>query len=148
MLEETGNGAAFVQALEAKGYFLAPGDQPRLSRASIIRGELHSLSRQLSGIAKSKELHDRLAGYPLDKLPDVEAAQAWARKQREQYEKQTLDREPSELRKRIDCAKEQQQHRRLQLDRQRIDLLARHLSERDGLKALHRRTMPASSPRA
>jgi hypothetical protein len=134
--KETGNGAAFVQALESKGYFLARGDR----RAFIVvdlHGEVHSLSRQLSGIAKSKDMRDRLAGYPLDKLPDVEAAQAWARKQREQYEKQRHDREPSEAQRRATALKEQQQHRRLELDRQRIDLLTRHLSERDGLKALH-----------
>jgi len=76
--KETGNGAAFVQALEAKGYYLARGDQ----RAFVVvdlHSEVHSLSRQLSGIAKSKELKERLAGYPLDKLPDVESAQAWAK---------------------------------------------------------------------
>ena len=52
--KETGNGAAFVQALEAKGYYLASGDR----RAFVVvdlHGEVHSLSRQLAGVAKSKE---------------------------------------------------------------------------------------------
>ena len=47
--KETGNGAAFVQALEAKGYYLARGDR----RAYVVidlHGEVHSLSRQLSGL--------------------------------------------------------------------------------------------------
>ena len=140
--KETGNGAAFVQALEAKGYYLARGDQ----RAFVVvdlHSEVHSLSRQLSGIAKSKELKDRLAGYPLDKLPDVESAQAWAKKQRIEREKQIADKQnkqekqPSEVEIRLAALKETQAARRAEIDRQRIDLIARHLSERDGLKAMH-----------
>ena len=139
--KETGNGAAFVQALEAKGYYLARGDQ----RAFVVvdlHSEVHSLSRQLSGIAKSKELKDRLAGYPLDKLPDVESAQAWAKKQRIEREKQIAEKQkqqekqPSEVEIRLAALKERQAARRVELDRQRIDLIARHLSERDGLKAM------------
>jgi hypothetical protein len=139
---ETGNGAAFVQALEAKGYYLARGDQ----RAFVVvdlHSEVHSLSRQLLGIAKSKELKDRLAGYPLDKLPDVESAQAWAKKQRIEREKQIAEKQnlqekqPSEIEQRLAALKELQAARRAEIDRQRIDLIARHLSERDGLKAMH-----------
>jgi hypothetical protein len=138
---ETGNGAAFVQALEAKGYYVARGDQ----RAYVVvdlHSEVHSLSRQLSGIAKSKELKDRLAGYPLDKLPDVASAQAWAKKQRIEREKQIAEKqnqpekEPSEIEKRLAALKERQAARRAELDRHRIDLIARHLSERDGLRAM------------
>ena len=140
--KETGNGAAFVQALEAKGYYLARGDQ----RAFVVvdlHSEVHSLSRQLSGIAKSKELKDRLAGYPLDRLPDVESAQAWAKKQRIEREKQIAEKrdkqekQPSEVETRLAALKERQAARRAEIDRQRIDLIARHLSERDGLKAMH-----------
>src|ERR1700722_511101 len=139
--KETGNGAAFVQALEAKGYYLARGDQ----RAFIVvdlHSEVHSLSRQLSGIAKSKELKDRLAGYPLDKLPDVESAQAWAKQQRIEREKQIAEKQgqqekqPSEVEIRLAALKERQAARRAEIDRQRIDLIARHLSERAGLKAM------------
>lgn len=139
---ETGNGAAFVQALEAKGYYLARGDQ----RAFVVvdlHSEVHSLSRQLSGIAKSKELKDRLAGYPLDKLPDVESAQAWAKKQRIEREKQIAEKQkeqekqPSEIEARLAALKERQAARRAEIDRQRMELIARHLSDRDGLKAMH-----------
>jgi hypothetical protein len=139
--KETGNGAAFVQALEAKGYFLARGDQ----RAFVVvdlHSEVHSLSRQLSGVAKSKELKDRLAGYPLDKLPDVESAQAWAKKQRIEREKQIAqkqnqpEKQPSEVEIRLAALKERQAARRIEVDRLRIDLIARHLGERDGLRAM------------
>jgi len=132
--KETGNGAAFVKALESKGYFLAKGDR----RAFVVidlHGEVHSLSRHLSGVAKSKELKDRLAGYPVEKLPDVETAKEWAKKQREQYEKQQTPKEPSEVEKRREALKAFQQQRRDGLDQMRIDLIARHMTERDGLKA-------------
>lgn len=139
--KETGNGAAFVQALESKGYFLAHGDR----RAFVVvdlHGEVHSLSRQLSGIAKSKELTDRLAGYPLDKLPDVEAAQAWAKKQRQQEAlrdraNEGQEKTALEVEQRHDALKARQTARRAELDQKRIDLLARHLTERGGLKAMH-----------
>jgi hypothetical protein len=139
--KETGNGAAFVQALEAKGYYLARGDQ----RAFVVvdlHSEVHSLSRQLVGVAKSRELKDRLAGYPLDKLPDVESAQAWAKQQRIEREKQIKEnqsqqeKQQSEVEIRLAALKERQAARRAEIDMRRIELIARHLSERDGLKAM------------
>ena len=139
--KETGNGAAFVQALEAKGYYLARGDR----RAYVVidlHSEVHSLSRELIGVTKDKELKERLAGYPLDKLPDVASAQAWAKKQRIEREKQIAlkqdqpEKQPSEIEKRLAALKETQAARRAGIDRQRIELIARHLSERDGLKVM------------
>jgi hypothetical protein len=139
--KETGNGAAFVQALEAKGYYLAHGDR----RAYVVidlHSEVHSLSRELIGVAKGTELKDRLAGYPLDKLPDVASAQAWAKKQRIEREKQIaekqneIEKQPSEIAKRLAALKERQAARRAELDMRRIDMIARHLSERDGLRAM------------
>ncbi len=134
--KETGNGAAFVQALETKGYYLARGDR----RAYIVvdlHGEVHSLSRMLAGAAKSKELKDRMAGYPLDKLPDVEAAQAWAKKEREKGLRALANErtEKTEIEQRTEALKARQQQRRADLDRKRTDLIARHMGERDGLKA-------------
>jgi type II secretory pathway component HofQ len=137
----TTNGAAFVQALEAKGYYLARGDSARLW-SSTAYGEIHSLSRQLVGVAKSRELKDRLAGYPLDKLPDVESAQAWAKQQRIEREKQIKEnqsqqeKQQSEVEIRLAALKERQAARRAEIDMRRIELIARHLSERDGLKAM------------
>ncbi len=141
---ETGNGAAFMQALEAKGYYLAHGDQ----RAYVVidlHGEVHSLSRRLVGVAKAKELKDRLSGYPLEELPDVESAKAWAKQQRIEREKQIAEKQkpeqqekqPSEVEVRLAALKQLQAARRAEIDKQRIDLIARHLSERDGLRALH-----------
>jgi hypothetical protein len=132
--KETGNGPAFVKALESKGYFLAKGDR----RAFVVidlHGEVHSLSRQLIGVAKSKELKDRLADYPVEKLPDVETAKEWAKKQREEYEKQKTAKEPSEVEKRRDALKAYQRQRRDDLDHMRVNLIGRHMSEREGLKA-------------
>jgi len=138
---ETGSGAAFVQALEAKGYYLAHGDR----RAYVVidlHSEVHSLSRELIGVAKDKELKDRLAGYPLGKLPDVASAQAWAKKQRIEREKQIAEKQnqpekqPSEIEKRLAALAGRQAARRAEIDMRRIELIARHLSERDGLKSM------------
>ncbi len=137
---ETGNGAAFVQALEAKGYYLARGDSDRYVVVDL-HGEVHSLYRQIEGV-KSAGVKERLSGYPLDKLSDVASAQAWAKKQRIEREKQIPqkqsepEKQPSEIEKRLATLKERQAARRVELDRQRIDLIARHLSERDGLRAM------------
>src|ERR1700730_1083933 len=74
----TNNGAAFLHALETKGYFLARGDK----RDYVVidaYGEIHSLSRQLLGVAKKKQLMERLADHPPDGLRDAETVQAHAR---------------------------------------------------------------------
>lgn len=129
--KESNSGHAFVQALEAKGYYLAQGDR----RAYVVvdlNGEVHSLARQIEGV-KTKELKERLSGYKLEKLPDVEAAQARAEKEREERKKQK-GHEPSEVEKRREALKAHQQQRRLTLDTMRVNLIARHTTERDGLK--------------
>jgi hypothetical protein len=130
--KETSNGAAFVNALETKGYYLACGTR----RAYVVvdlDGEVHSLARQIEGV-RTRQLKERLAGYPPDKLPDIDAARAWAKKEREQRQ-QRQEREPSEVEKRRDALKAHQQQRRDDLDHMRINLIGRHLTERDLLKA-------------
>ena len=73
----------------------------------------------------------------------MESAQAWAKKQRIEREKQIAEKQdqqekqPSEVEIRLAALKERQAARRAEIDRQRIELIARHLSERDGLKAMH-----------
>lgn len=151
---ETGNAAAFVQALEAKGYFIARGDQ----RAFVVvdlHGEVHSLSRQLSGVAKSKELKERLASLPLDKLPDIAGAQEQAKTKIEQARQQEQNREREQqealrreaaqgkekererqLEERREKLRETQQQRRSELERIHFDMLSRHLNERDSLRSL------------
>jgi hypothetical protein len=134
--KETSNGAAFVNALEAKGYYLASGGSRRAYVVVDLNGEVHSLSRQLVGVANSKALQGRLAGHPPGKLPDVEAARAWAKKEREQRQKDQV-RQPSEAETRHAALKLHQQQRREDLDYLRINLIGRHMTEREGLKAAH-----------
>lgn len=129
---KTKNGPAFVEALKTKGYVLARGD----SRAYVVihlSGEVHSLARRIEGV-RTKELKERLLEFPLEKLPDVETAKAWAKKEREERQKR-LTKEPSEAEKRRDALKVRQQQRRSELDQKRTDLVGRHASERAGLAA-------------
>ncbi len=151
---ETGNAAAFVQALESKGYFLARGDQ-RPYVVVDLHGDVHSLSRQLKGVAKSKELEERLASLPLDKLPDIAGAQEHAKKKIEQAkqleqqqaarakEQQEKDRQREQqaererkIQERREALKERQIERRRDLEKHQFSLLSRHLSERDSLKQM------------
>src|SRR5580692_7888039 len=91
----TANGAAFVHALETKGYFLARGD----ARDYVVidaYGEIHSLSRQLSGVAKKKEMTDRLADHPPDKQRDIEAARAYAKDKLQQKTKESSNQQEQE----------------------------------------------------
>jgi len=136
--KETGNGAAFVQAMKTKGYYLAQGD----SRDYVVidlHGEVHSLSRQLKGTARSKEMHERLAEWPPDKLPGVEETQDFLRQKRQDAVRKAVAKKeitgPTAVELRRQALDEHQQRRRAALDNKRIDLIARHMSERDGLKA-------------
>jgi hypothetical protein len=82
----TKTGAEFVRAMEDKGYYLARGDQ-RTYVVIDLYGEIHSLSRQIGGVAKKKELMDRLSGHPPDKQPNVESARAYARQKLQERQK-------------------------------------------------------------
>jgi len=137
----TANGAAFVHALETRGYFLARGD----ARDYVVidaYGEIHSLSRQLSGVAKKKEMTDRLADYPPDQQRDVETARAYAREKLQ--ERQTAPEgnkaEPARaedaggIEKRIAALHPRQQQRRADLDKHRLDLHTRQFRERAALR--------------
>jgi hypothetical protein len=136
----TANGAAFVHALETKGYFLARGD----ARDYVVidaYGEVHSLSRQLSGVAKKKEMTDRLADYPSDQQRDIESARAYAKDklQEKQKAQDTNKSEPPRedagaIEKRIDALHPRQQQRRDELDKHRLDLHARQFRERAALR--------------
>ena len=145
----TANGAAFVYALETKGYFLARGD----ARDYVVidaYGEIHSLSRQLSGVAKKKEMTDRLADYPPDKQRDIEAARAYAREklQERQKAKDTTVSKQNEgnvnklsqldgvapVEQRTTALHARQQQRRADLDKQRLDLHVRQFRERAALR--------------
>ncbi len=65
----TETGPAFMEELEARGYRLARGTK----RPFVVvdpAGRVHSLSRQLSGVANPEQLNERLSSLPLDTLPD------------------------------------------------------------------------------
>lgn len=71
------SAAAFVNALEEKGYVLAKGD----SRAFVIVdkfGDVHSLSRYVKGV-RAKEIKTRLASLDMAALPNVAQAQEQAK---------------------------------------------------------------------
>lgn len=139
--KESNTGKDFVQALEARGYYLARGNQ----RAYVVvdrYGEVHSLARQIDGV-KAKDVKDRLAaGYPVDRIPGVAAAQEFAKQQREVKLKQAeqdraQERDPRqspELR-REELARHQQA-RRAALQEKRSMLERQHTAERNALGGL------------
>jgi len=146
---ESADARSFIKALDASGYYLARGDQ-RSYVVVDLYGEIHSLSRQLTGV-KSKELKARLADHPVEKLLTVAAAQERAREQRQalllQNQKQDgAGKEPS-LAERTAAAKETARERRAALliaqsvrhaalDTKRQQLAERHIAERKALSDL------------
>ena len=149
----TKTGAEFVRAMEGKGYYLARGDQ-RTYVVIDLYGEIHSLSRQLGGVAKKKELMDRLSGYPPDKQPDVESTQAYARQKLQERQKaqekgkqetqepprqEAMEAKATEgnlLKQRREALVGRQAERRAELDKQRADLYARQFAERGALREM------------
>lgn len=146
--KETGNGAAFVQALEKKGYFIANGDQ-RTFVVVDLHGEVHSLSRQLAGVAKSKDLKERLASLPLDKLRDVAGAQEYARQEVEKAKDKARDEQFQRLEKQEEEEEKEREEqekakwkwwywqRQLEQERQQHAMITRQMSERAALKQTH-----------
>ena len=135
---ETSNGEAFVQALQTKGYYLGRGDQ-RNHVVLDLNGDVHSLSRQLSGVVRKKELDERLADHPPAKLRGVDELKAFLKQKREDAIRRAVTPKeasaPSAADARRQALQEQQQQRRASLDHMRDNLLGRHQEERDGLKA-------------
>lgn len=134
---ETRNGAAFVQAMQAKGYYLAHGDK-RDYVVLDLHGEVHSLSKQLSGVVRKKELLKRLADYPPDKQPGVENVKDFLQKKRQDAIRRAVAQKdasgPTEIEVRRQALQKHQQQRRADLDLMRANLTARHTTEREGLK--------------
>ena len=140
----TKTGPEFVRAMEDKDYHLARGD----SRGHVVidfYGEIHSLSKYLSGVAKKKELMARLDAYPPEKLPDVETTRAYVRQKLQERQKaleKGSQQEPSRsaatdgIEKRKTALQSRQQQRRAELDKQRADLFARQFSERGALREM------------
>ena len=150
--KESDNPQAFIKALEAKGYYLAKGDR----RAFVVidkAGEVHSLSRQIEG-ARVKDIQARLADYPLDRLPGIEAAQEYAARHRQAFEEKQREQQsredeaqketraekpkgptPQERRAQME---QRHQARRSALDGKKAELDGRHGSERQSLLDLHK----------
>lgn len=136
---ETGNGAAFIAAMEGKGYFLAYGGQ-RDYVVLDLHGEVHSLSRQLTGTARPKEMRQRLIDHPAKELPDIATMQAFLeQKRRDAVRAAVAQKEPapSEVELRRQDLKTLQKERRDDLDHIRLNLIGLHMTEREGLKAAH-----------
>ena len=136
--KETGNGAAFIAALEGKGYYLARGDQ-RSYVVLDLHGEVYSLSKQLPREAR-KLLPERLKDHPAAGLDGVIETQSRLEQKRRDAVLRAVGQDkkpPTELEARIAALKDLQRHRRENLDDLRINLLAQHMAERDGLKASH-----------
>ena len=146
----TADARGFVKALEANGYFLARGDK----RAYVVvdlSGEVHSLSRQLTGTATAKQQQARLgAVYDLDRLPSVDIAQKWAAETRNGHgqERKFEHERRAALEKRAEDAKREAQRRRDDLAKahaaRRADVEAKkeklaqtHEAERKALAELH-----------
>lgn len=143
---ENPDGRSFVKALEAGGYFLARGDK-RSYLVVDIYGEVHSLSRQITGV-KAKELKARLAEHPLDKLADVATVQDRAREKRQAlllkaafHQNGREERSgakpaagtPAATRERREALQQAQAIRRADLESKRQQLVQRHNAERKAL---------------
>jgi hypothetical protein len=70
----TGDGQAFVAALEDKGWMLARGDYKNFV-AIDPKGYAHSLSRRIEGVAP-KDIRARFADLDVNQLPSVAVGQA------------------------------------------------------------------------
>ena len=139
----------FVRNLESSGFLLARGDK----RAYVIidlAGEIHSLSRQITGV-KAKELKTRLSSLDIEKLPSAAAAQDYAQKKRQTLllkverketaaHKTTLADRAAGLRndaqERRDVLTKAQAARRADLEGKKMILAGRHADERKALAEL------------
>jgi hypothetical protein len=141
---------SLIRNLEAAGYLLARGDQ-RPYVVVDLAGEVHSLSRQLTG-ASSKEMKARLSSLDIDRMPGVAAAQEHVRKKRQGLlldgeRKQSADRKTT-LADRARQTKEEAQRRRDELakahaarhaalEAKKQELSKKHEAERKALAELH-----------
>jgi hypothetical protein len=131
----TTDSRSFVKALEERNYHLARGDQRDYVVVDLF-GEVHSLSRQLAGTARSKNLRERLVDVSADSLRDVVTTQAYVKTLREQRAKKL--QQPREMEQRTSALQARQENRRNVLARMRVDLFARHISERAELRNLQK----------
>lgn len=131
--KKTGTAREFVAALQAMGYLLARGD----SRTYVVvdrAGEIHALARQIEGV-RTRQVRDRLAAFPIERLPDAHTAQALLRetRKREQIVQPEGQKSLSPQQRRAELQSRQSQ-RRAVLSAQRSALELDHEAERNLLR--------------
>jgi hypothetical protein len=131
--KDTMDGQSFIKALEGKHYHLARGDQRDYVIVDLF-GEVHSLSRQLAGTARSKDLRERLKDIGPESLRSVTDVQSYVNELREARQKPV--RQNPEIEQRTSALHERQQNRRDALSRIRAEMFARHIAERAELRNL------------
>ncbi|MFV0411152.1 MAG: relaxase/mobilization nuclease domain-containing protein [Paracoccus sp. (in: a-proteobacteria)] len=113
------SAAAFVNALEEKGYVLARGD----SRAYVIVdrfGDVHSLSRYLKGV-RAKDINARLSALDVNGLPNVEQAKDQARARLAAEEERLRERQDAQHDHHHDTDHDHRRDRDNQADRHEDD---------------------------
>ncbi|ODS56443.1 MAG: hypothetical protein ABS36_08650 [Acidobacteria bacterium SCN 69-37] len=128
--KQTRDAREFVAALRKRGYLLARGD----ARTYVVvdrAGEIHALARQIDG-ARTRQVRERLAAYPLERLPDAHSAQALLRKAQQRGQPASReDQQALSPQQRRSALESRQEQRRAALSTQREALEAHHATERD-----------------
>lgn len=133
----TDNGKDFINALEAKHYYIAYGGEDRRDYVVVdLFGEIHSLSRQLLEVTRSKGMRQRLKDFPAKGLRDVETVKEHVKKIREEMQRRDETRPSPQVEERLKALQARQEKRRDNLKSMRVDLFARQLNERAELRNL------------
>jgi hypothetical protein len=146
------DGHAFVQALEKEGFLIAAGDQ----RDYVVidrAGEIHSLTKQLKGTVRARDVKDRLAAdFPKEKLRSIdETRKLIADRERERAERELARRHQEIMRRqkadalrarqeavRREHLQSRQQERRAAIEADRAALATRVAAERGALLVMQK----------
>lgn len=128
---ETKDGKSFIAALETHGYFLCRGTRKPVYMIVDRFGEAYALTRQIDG-ARKKDVDARLIDYPIDKLPAVDKARAFAKEQRAKAISPARDFAAAANKQR-DALAAFHRKRREALDAKRVELEERHRTEMETL---------------
>jgi hypothetical protein len=124
------DGHAFVEALAAKGYFLAQGN-----RIVIVdlAGEVHALARQIKvkGM-RTAQITERLTGLT---LPTLEAARQNVKDIRDRLPRKTPEGPTADHQR--EALKQKQDSRRSALESERKNLISRQAKDRGQLAIMH-----------
>lgn len=135
----TDNGKDFIKALEAKHYYIAYGGEGKRDYVVVdIFGEVHSLSRQLAEVTRSKGMRQRLKDFPPKGLRDVDTTKDHVKKIREELQRRNETRPSPQVEERLTALQVRQQKRRDGVAQMRLDTFARQLNERAELRNMQR----------